>query len=325
MRTLVTGGAGFIGSALADALLGHGHEVVVVDDLSTGRASNINPDARFHHMDICRPELDLIFEKEKPEVVFHQAAKANVRESFQLPLKYAEVNVIGSLNVLEQCRKHGVKKVVYASTGGAVYGEPEYLPVNEEHPVNPLDPYGASKHHVEHYLHLYRTNFGLQFTVLRYPNVFGPRQDPFGEAGVVAIFTMKMLSGELPRINGTGEQERDFVHVADVARANCLALDRGDGEILNIGRGKGTSVNQITGWLQGFTGYGGMIERGPAQAGEVFRIFLDASRAGKSLGWEPQVTLEDGLQDTVNYFRSHRPITDERASRSGGSKEHPTR
>ena len=302
MRILVTGGAGFIGSHVVDAYLAVGHDVAVVDDLSTGRREQVHPQARFYQIDIRDPGLDELFARERPEVVSHQAARANVRESLEKPLLYAEVNVLGSLNVLECCRRHGVRKIIYASTGGAVYGEPQTLPVAEDHPINPLDPYGASKHHVEHYLYLYRVNYGLEYTVLRYPNVYGPRQDPYGEAGVVAIFSGQMLNNGRPVINGSGEQERDFVYVSDVARANVLALARGDGGVYNIGSGVGTSVNRIFELLAALTGYAGPVVHGPPKRGEVFKVYLDARRARQDLGWAPEVELEEGLTRTVAYF-----------------------
>jgi UDP-glucose 4-epimerase len=219
------------------------------------------------------------------------------------PVLYAEANVIGSLVLLEMARKYHCGKVVYASTGGAVYGEPEYLPVDEEHPINPLDPYGASKHHVEHYLTIYRTHFDVDYTALRFPNVYGPRQDPYGEAGVVAIFANQMLKGETPLIHGSGQQERDFVYVADIARANVLALTAAGGEILNLGSGMGTSINTIFQHLLAITGCDCAEVHGPAKQGEVFRTFLNATRAKTSLGWEPEICLEEGLAKTVAYFR----------------------
>jgi UDP-glucose 4-epimerase len=303
MRILVTGGAGFIGSHVVDAFVEAGHHVIVVDDLSTGKRENLNPQAVFYQADI-RDEgaLAAIFARERPEAVCHQAALANVRESMVQPVRYASVNVLGSLVLLELCRQHGVRKFIYASTGGAVYGEPQSLPVSEEHPVNPLDPYGASKHHVEHYLYLYRHNYGLRYTVLRYANVYGPRQDPYGEAGVVAIFTHKMLAGETPTINGTGEQARDFVYVGDVARANLLALTGADG-IFNIGTGVGTTVNQVYEGLRAATGYQGPVHYGPPKAGEVYRIYLDVRKAATELGWTPRVSLSEGFRLTVDSFR----------------------
>jgi UDP-glucose 4-epimerase len=255
MKILVTGGAGFIGSHVVEAYLAAGHEVCVVDDLSTGFRRNVPGNVRLHEVDIRSHWLSEVFAAEKPEVVSHQAARANVRESFEKPLLYAEVNVVGSVNVLECCRKSGVRKVIYASTGGAVYGEPQALPVTEDHPVNPIDPYGASKHHVEHYLRIYKSSFGVDYTILRYPNVYGPRQDPFGEAGVVAIFVGKMLKGSQPTINGTGDQERDFVYAGDIARAGVLALGRAGGEILNLGSGVPTSVNRVFEELNELTGF----------------------------------------------------------------------
>jgi UDP-glucose 4-epimerase len=303
MKILVTGGAGFIGSHIVDAFLAAGHEVCVADDLSTGFRHNLAPGVRLHEVDIRDARLAEVFEKEKPQVVCHQAARANVRESFEKPLLYADVNVVGSLHVLECCRQFGVKKVLYASTGGAVYGPPRHLPVSEDHAINPLDPYGASKHHVEHYLHLYHQNFGIAYTVLRYPNVYGPRQNPFGEAGVVAIFARMMLNGDLPTINGSGEQERDFINALDIAQANLLALDKGDGEIVNLGSGEGISVNMIFSVLADLTGFEQEPVYGPAKAGEVYKIYLNADRARTILGWNPKVGLRQGLEATVDYFR----------------------
>jgi UDP-glucose 4-epimerase len=304
VKILVTGGAGFIGSHIVDAFLSAGHEVVVVDDLSTGFRHNLAPGVPLHVADIRDPKLSEVFENEKPEVVCHQAARANVRESFEKPLLYAEVNVLGSLNVLECCRRFNVRKMIYASTGGAVYGAPEQLPVTEQHPINPLDPYGASKHHVEHYMYLYEKSYGVSYTSLRYPNVYGPRQNPFGEAGVVAIFARQMLDRKQPVINGSGEQERDFVSVTDIARANLLALNKGDGEIMNIGSGLATSINAIYSALSDLTGFGKKAVYGPAKAGEVYRIFLNADRAKRILEWTPNVSLVEGLRATVEYFRN---------------------
>jgi len=307
VKILVTGGAGFIGSHIVDAFLSAGHEVCVVDDLSTGFRRNLAAGVPLHVVDIRDPKLGEVFENERPEVVCHQAARANVRESFEKPLLYAEVNVLGSLNVLECCRRFNVRKMIYASTGGAVYGTPEQLPVTEQHPVNPLDPYGASKHHVEHYMHLYEKNFGVSYTSLRYPNVYGPRQNPFGEAGVVAIFARQMLDRKQPVINGSGEQERDFVSVTDIARANLLALDKADREIMNIGSGLATSINTIYSTLADLTGFGEKAAYGPAKAGEVYRIYLNADRAKNILGWTPNVSLVEGLRATVEYFRKDIP------------------
>ncbi|MDO8690820.1 MAG: NAD-dependent epimerase/dehydratase family protein, partial [Dehalococcoidia bacterium] len=219
MKVLVTGGAGFIGSHVVDGLIAQGHRVVVVDNLSTGSRDNLNPQAFFYEVDIRSPQLVEVFAQERPDLVDHHAAQMSVNRSVQNPREDAEINVLGSLNVIECCRNFGVKKVVYISTGGAMYGEPQYLPCDEAHPINPLSPYGVTKHNAEHYLFTYRHLYGLNYTVLRYPNVYGPRQDPLGEAGVVAIFTGKMLEGQQAVINGSGEQERDFVYVADLVEA----------------------------------------------------------------------------------------------------------
>jgi len=305
MRVLVTGGAGFIGSHVVDACLAAGHQVAVVDDLSTGKVANLNPAVQLYQVDIRHSnKLGNVFDSFKPEAICHLAAKANVRESMAKPTLYAEVNIIGSLNLLEMARSHGCTKIVYASTAGAVYGEPEYLPVDENHPINPLDPYGASKHHVEHYLYQYRRNYGLDYTILRFPNVYGPRQDPYGEAGVVAIFTLAMLQGRQPVIYGSGEQERDFVYVGDIAQANVLALTAGSGEIYNLGSGVGISVNAIFHLLREITHSSCSEEHGPAKAGEVFKIFINATKAHNGLGWSCTVPLQEGLENTVEYFKS---------------------
>jgi UDP-glucose 4-epimerase len=302
-KILVTGGAGFIGSHIVEAYLAAGHQVAVLDDLSTGFTHNIPSGVKLHRVDIRNETaLDEVFAEERPEVLNHQAARANVRESFDKPAEYAEVNLIGSINLLAMCRKHRVTKVIYASTGGAVYGEPTTLPVSEDHAINPLDPYGATKHHVEHHLFLSKANFGIDYTILRYPNVYGPRQNPHGEAGVIAIFTALMLAGRQPIIHGTGEQQRDFLHVSDVAHASVLSLDGGNGGIYNLGSGVGTSVNTIFDELAAATGFTGGRVHGPAKTGEVSRIFLNAARARAKLNWEPRMALRPGIESTVASF-----------------------
>ena len=305
MKILVTGGAGFIGSHVVDAMLAAGHEVVVVDNLSTGRQQNLNPRARFYQVDIRSPELADVFEREPPDVVDHHAAQMDVRRSVAEPMDDADINVLGTLNLLEIARTHGTRKVVYISTGGAVYGEPVYLPCDEDHPIAPICQYGVSKHVVEHYLHVYRHLYGLDYTVIRYPNVYGPRQNPHGEAGVVAIFTGRMLSGQPVTINGTGEQERDYVYVTDCAQANVQALDRGSAGIFNLGSNQGVSVNLLFSTLANIIGYPSEPKLGPAKLGETFKIYLDGRRAHASLGWSPTVTFEQGLQKTVAHFREH--------------------
>lgn len=304
MRILVTGGAGFIGSHIVDLFIAAGHRVAVVDNLHTGKLSNLNPQATFYQVDIRDAQaLAEVFQREQPEIISHQAALADVRGSLQDPATYAQVNIVGSIHLLELARQHGVRKFIYASTGGAVYGEPEFLPVTEDHPINPLDPYGASKHAVEHYLFLYRHNYGLDYVSLRYPNVYGPRQDPLGEAGVVAIFTGRMLAGQPCTINGDGKQQRDFTYVTDIARANLLAAERGSG-IYNIGSGIGTDVNTIFALLKEAAGYTLPPNYGPPKLGEVRRTYLDATKAQRELGWQPEVPVAEGLRRTVEYFRS---------------------
>ncbi len=304
MKILVTGGAGFIGSHVVNVFIENGHEVVVVDDLSTGRRSNLNPAATFYQVDIRSPQLAEIFEKEQPQVIDHHAAQMDVRRSVEDPLFDADVNVLGSIKLIELARKHNVERFIYISTGGAVYGEPEYLQCDEAHPINPICPYGASKHTVEHYLYMYQELYDLNYVILRYPNVYGPRQDPHGEAGVVAIFTGQMLGGGQIVINGDGEQERDFVYVGDCARANMLALTTGNSNtIFNLGYGKGTTINEIYTNLKNITGYELSAKHGPAKVGETRRIFLEASKAEKKLEWKPKVGLEAGLSETVEYFK----------------------
>ena len=304
MKVLVTGGAGFIGSHVVDLCLQHGYEVIIVDDLSTGRESNLNPAAKLYQMDIRDPKLKDVFEREKPDYVDHHAAQMDVRRSVAEPLFDADVNILGSINLIECAKQYGVKRIVYISTGGAVYGEPEYLPCDENHPINPICQYGASKHTVEHYLYMYKVNYGLDYSILRYPNVYGPRQDPHGEAGVVAIFTGQMLRNDQVVINGDGEQERDFVYVGDCARANLMAIQASQGlGIINLGSGRGTTVNEIFENLRGITDYGREARHGPAKVGETRKIYLDASKAQRELGWQPTTELEEGLKNTVEYFR----------------------
>lgn len=305
MKIMVTGGAGFIGSHVVDIFLANGYEVVVIDDLSTGRLSNLNPAATFYQVDIRSPELEEIFKEEKPDFIDHHAAQMDVRRSVEDPLFDADVNVLGSIKLIELARKHQVKRFIYISTGGAVYGEPEYLPCDEAHPINPICPYGASKHTVEHYLYMYQELYDLDYVVLRYPNVYGPRQDPHGEAGVVAIFTGQMLKDEQVVINGDGKQERDFVYVEDCARANLLALTaENPNTIFNLGYGYGTSINDIYSNLTKITDYKLSAVHGPAMAGETQRIYLEANKARQEMDWTPTVGLEEGLGKTVEYFRT---------------------
>lgn len=308
MRILVTGGAGFIGSNVVDRFIESGHEVGVFDDLSSGFKEFVNPKAKFYPGDLAdAAAVDACIADFRPEIVDHHAAQIDVRKSVSDPVFDARVNVLGSIGLLQACTRHGVRKVVYASTGGALYGEGRELPATEDHPVNPEAPYGASKHTVEHYLYIWKLLHGLDFTVLRYPNVFGPRQNPHGEAGVNAIFIGLMLEGKRPRIFGDGNAVRDYLFVSDVVAANVLALEKGSGEMLNIGTGVGTSVNDIVRELQTILGFKeDAIHEGP-RAGEIQRIYLDASRAKQVLGWTPTVSFADGLRRTVEWSR-HNPL-----------------
>lgn len=300
----MTGGAGFIGSNLADSLLSLGHEVAVVDNLSTGFRENLNPKARFYQLSIRDTALSTVFEREKPQLVDHHAAQIDVRKSTDDPVADAEDNILGSLNVITNCLKFGVGRIVYASSGGAVYGDPQYLPADENHPVNPVSQYGVSKHTVEHYLHLYSTLHGLDYAVLRYANVYGPRQNPFGEAGVVAIFATQMLTGKQPTIFGPGDKTRDYAHVSDVVEANILALERGRNSILNIGTGVETSDQQVFDTLAGVLGHKGRPIYAPVRKGEVYRICLECSKARRELGWTPRVSLQQGIANTAEYYRA---------------------
>ena len=299
-KVLVTGGAGFIGSHIVDRLLEEGYSVVIVDDLSTGFRKNINPEAKFYLANICdREKMKEIFESEKPDYVNHHAAQMDVRKSVEDPIFDAKTNIIGSIVILEESIAAGTEKFIYISTGGAVYGEPESLPVVESADINPVCPYGISKHTVEHYLYLYSYNAGLKYTVLRYPNVYGPRQNPHGEAGVIAIFTEKMLRGEQPVIFGTGRQTRDYLYVGDVVQANILAMGKGDGEIYNLGTGRQTSVVEVCELLRKIIGFDKEPLSAPARTGEIERICLDAKKAVEGLGWKPEYTLEEGLRKLI--------------------------
>lgn len=305
MKILVTGGAGFIGSHVVDIMIGAGHDVVVIDNLSSGRLANLNPKATFYQLDIRSPELRLVFEKERPDIIDHHAAQIDVRRSIKEPLFDAEVNILGPIHLAQLAVEFGVKKFIHISSGGAAYGEPVYLPCDEDHPIHPLSPYGASKYAFELYLYLFKESFGLDYTILRYANVYGPRQDPHGEAGVVAIFSGQMLQNKPVTINGSGEQVRDFIYVTDCAKANLMVLEKGSGKVYNLGFGVGTSINQVFAHLKRITRYTNEPIYGTAKVGETFRIYLDASRAMQELGWEPTYAIEDGLASTVKYFRDH--------------------
>jgi UDP-glucose 4-epimerase len=308
---LVTGGAGFIGSNLADRLLAEDHRVIAVDDLSTGRIANLG-DARaygkaytFFNMDVRADGLLPLFERHKPEVVFHLAAQAGVRPSLEDPVLDASVNLMGTLNVIECAIKVGVRKVIYAASGGTIYGEPRRIPAKESaaQGSHPLSPYGISKKAALDYLAFYQRYRGLDYTACALANVYGPRQDPVGEAGVVSIFASRMLTGEAPAIFGDGNQTRDYVFIDDVVHAFVQAIDRGSGKLVNIGTGLETSVNGLYRLLADIIGFDGEPQHGPLPPGELRRIALDISAASSVLAWKPWTHLEDGLAETVAFLK----------------------
>jgi UDP-glucose 4-epimerase len=306
MKIVVTGGAGFIGSHVVDAYVAAGHSVVIVDNLSTGKRERVNSAARLEEIDINAPGLIDLFRLERPDVVNHHAANPSVTLSVREPLFDATQNVLGTLNVLEAARQAGVERFIYVSSGGAVYGNPEYLPADEDHPASPVSPYGLSKDTGERYVRLYGKEYGLRWTSLRYSNVYGPRQDPFGEAGVIAIFCQNLLDGVPPEIHWDGEQTRDFVYVGDCARANLLALDARDEQAYNVGTGVGTSINALFYTLVGVTGLDVTPRRGSRRPGDARHSYLNCSKIEQELGWRAEVGLREGLVRTWDFFR-HRP------------------
>jgi UDP-glucose 4-epimerase len=305
VRILVTGGAGFIGSHVVDAYIAAGHEVAILDNFSTGNEANLNPAAEAHRVDLRdQPNVERVISTFRPEIVNHHAAQSEVPKSVANPTFDADVNIIGGLNVLKACVDNSVQKIIFISTGGALYGEPDVVPADEDHPVRPLSPYGTSKFCFEQYLATFQRLFGLDFTVLRYANIYGPRQDFYAEEGrVVAIFASRMLVGKPCTIDGDGEQARDMLHVGDAATANLAALERGSGGTFHISTAIPVTVNDLFRKLAVLTGYKLPPNHGPRRKGDVFRIALENSRAKRDLGWEPRVELEEGLSLTVDYFR----------------------
>jgi len=307
VKVLVTGGAGFIGSHVTDVFLDGGHEVWALDDLSSGRRENLRPEARLVVADIRSPEAARLVESGSFEVMCHLAAQMDVRRSVTDPRFDADVNVGGFLNLLEAARNSGVRKVVFSSTGGAIYGEQDVYPAPETHPTRPVSPYGVSKASGELYLGYYRAQYGLRSVALRYANVYGPRQNPHGEAGVVAIFSERLLRGETCIVNGTGQQTRDFVYGPDVARGNLLAATSDVEGPINVGTGIETDVNRLYALLADAAGTDRPAKHAPAKPGEQMRSSVDPSRAAEMLGWRPTVALEEGLRRTVDWFRGRSP------------------
>jgi len=304
MKIAVTGGAGFIGSHIVDAYIAAGHEVVVLDNFSSGRKENVHPQAKVYTIDITDPSIHDIFAKERFDVVSHHAAQMSVSVSVDDPQFDARVNILGSLNIYEACRANGVKKIIFASSGGAIYGEQHYFPADEKHSKRPCSPYGVTKQANEKYLGYYRAIYGIEHVIFRYTNVYGPRQNPHGEAGVVAIFVEKMLKNEQPLINGDGTQTRDYVFVEDVVRANVLALTDAAKGIYNVGTATETSVNTLFQFLKFRTGSNCKKVHAPAKKGEQKRSVCSFDKMKVLLQWKPSLTLEEGLSKTVEWFKA---------------------
>jgi UDP-glucose 4-epimerase len=301
MKVLVTGGAGFIGSHIVDQLFARGHQVVIIDNMSTGKETNLHPEAAFYRIDMENAKIQDVFEQEKPDIVIHQAAQTVVQTSVLEPVYDAHMNILGTINLLEAARLHGVKKFIYASSA-AVYGDPQYVPIDEKHPVGPLSGYGISKYTPEQYLRVYEELYGLKYTILRYANVYGIRQDPKGEGGVISIFIDKAIDQNAFLIFGDGEQTRDYVYVEDVAKANVAALEAGDNEVFNIGTGIHTTLNQLVEKLQQISGYSSETIYEAERLGDIKHSYFTVEKAKTGLNWVPTISLSDGLQKTYQYY-----------------------
>jgi len=303
MKVIVTGGAGFIGSHIADLLINEGHDVCIIDNLVHGKKENINSKVKFYEMDIRDEKLCEVFEKEKPDVLIHEAAQIKVPNSIKDPIYDASVNILGTLNLLEACRKAKVKKVIYPSTAAA-FGEPQYLPIDEQHPLDMMSGYGVSKHTVEHYLKVYNKLYGIDYVILRYSNVFGPRQDSTGEGGVISIFAEKMINNEVPSIYGDGEQIRDFVYVKDVAKANLMAMKCNINGIFNVSTNVKTTINYL------FSLYNELLQKNmkpvytSERAGDIRDSYMSYDKIEKEIGWTPDYTLLDGLKETIEFYKN---------------------
>ena len=302
MRILVTGGAGFIGSNIVDKLVERGDKVVIVDNLSTGKKKYIHKKAKFYKINLLDDELKEVFEKENITHVIHHAAQIDVQKSFQDSIFDANNNIIGTLNLLNYCVEYNVKKIVYASSA-AIYGEPDYLPIDEQHPVKAMSPYGISKHTPEHYIKMYKDTYDLDYTILWYSNAYGPRQDPKGEGGVISIFVDRMINGKNPFIYGDGKQTRDFIYVDDIVSANIAALEKGDNELVNISCNTRDSINKLTEIMNNILDSNLSPIYKKAKPGDIKHSELKNTKAKNVLGWKPEFNLREGLIKTINYYK----------------------
>lgn len=300
MNVLVTGGAGFIGSHIVDMLISEGHNVSIIDNLSHGNISNINKKATFYQFDICDKSIATVFEKEKPEIVIHEAAQIKVPKSVEDPIHDANVNIIGSINILECCKNFNVKKIIYPASA-AIFGEPKYLPIDENHPLDMISGYGVSKHTVEHYLKIYKTLYDIDYTILRYSNVYGPRQDSSGEGGVVAIFTEQLLNDMIPTIFGDGSSTRDFVYVKDVAKANILAMNSDKIGIYNVCTNLKISINDLFNKMNTIMNKSILPIYATERKGDIAHSYMSYDKISKEIGWRPEYTLDKGLIETLKY------------------------
>ncbi len=302
MKILVTGGAGFIGSNIVDRLTKEGHEVVVIDNLSTGKLENLNKKAKFYKLDIGSPQTKAVFNKEKFDVVYHKAAQIDVQKSINDPIFDGDVNILGTINILEACKETNVKKIIYASSA-AVYGEPQYLGIDEKHQINPSSYYGISKYTPENYIKTYSKYYDLSYTILRYANVFGIKQDPKGEGGVIAIFMDKFFKGEAPTIYGNGSATRDFIYIEDVIDANIKALYKGNGDVFNIGTGKATSIKELYHMMKKLMKSDIGVQYGPDRKGDIKESYFNVGKATEKLGWIPTYNIVEGLDKTINHYK----------------------
>ncbi|MBX4270560.1 NAD-dependent epimerase/dehydratase family protein [Clostridium estertheticum] len=301
MKVLITGGAGFISSHIADLLIENNYDVCVIDNLSHGKIRNLDPKAKFYNVDIREKEVFDIFEKEKPDVVVHNAAQISVSNSVENPLEDASINIIGTINILEASRQFGVKKIIYPASA-AIFGEPEYLPIDEKHPLNMISPYGVSKHTVEHYLGVYKKSYNIDYVVLRYSNVYGPRQDSSGEGGVVSIFCEKLINGQAPFIYGDGEQIRDFVYVKDVAEANLMAIEKNKSGIYNVCTNSKTTINNLFGYIRDLIGKDISPVYVKEREGDIKNSYMTYDKIGNEIGWRPEYAIHSGLKETLEYY-----------------------